>query len=50
MPIADKQVLLNRIASELGSDLTANQVTAAMSVLALNMNDFDVSYVGDQRV
>lgn len=49
MPIADKQVLLNRIASELGSDLTANQVTAAMSVLALNMNDFDVSYVGEQR-
>lgn len=47
MPIADKQVLLNRIATELGSELTANQVNTAMSVLALNMDQFDVSYVGE---
>ena len=47
MPIADKQVLLNRIATELGTELTANQVTAAMSVMAQNMDSFDVSYVGE---
>ena len=47
MSIADKQILLNRIASELGSELTVNQVTAAMSVLAMNMGAFDVSYVGE---
>lgn len=49
MPIADKQILLNRIANELGSELTVNQVNAAMSVLTLSMDKFDVAYVGETK-
>lgn len=49
MPIADKQILLNRVAHELGNELTMNQLTTAMGVLTMNMDSFDVSYRGESQ-
>lgn len=49
MSIADKQVFLNRISHEFGEDLTASQLTAIMSKLAVNMSAFDVQYIGEKQ-
>lgn len=48
MSLADKQILLNRIAHDLGDDLTSNQLTAVMSKFAEGISEFDVSYLGEQ--
>lgn len=49
MSIADKQVLLNRIATDLGNELTVTQVTTAMRLLTVTMDEFEIMYVGEVR-
>ena len=49
MSIADKQVLLNRLMSDFGTDLTQTQLSNIMSKLAMNMSAFDISYVGEKQ-
>lgn len=47
MSVADMQVLLKRIATDLGAELTVNQLNVAMELLAENLDEFDVAYTGE---